>query len=129
MIVRSPQKYTGKIGNDSFVDGLCENPSPTQLDYYRRHGYEVETPLALGHSDPGPLNTPGADQLPKRPSPSARKADWLAYARQVGADVDTKDTLEQIIAAVAEKEAADTTDNPEHPAPGEPDEVVTFDKE
>lgn len=33
--------FNGKIGNDVFIDGVCQVPE-SALDYYLRHGYIID---------------------------------------------------------------------------------------
>lgn len=43
MRVRAPnEEYSGRIGRDMFVDGVCDNASAEQLWYYRRCGFTIE---------------------------------------------------------------------------------------
>lgn len=90
-IVKTPvEGYTGPIGADLFVGGVCTDVPDDRLDYYRRQGYVIldqENPTA-------PQETP--IQLP---ADSAPKADWVTVAVQLGIDVKGK-TKAEIIAAV-----------------------------
>lgn len=89
-IVKTPvEGYTGPIGADLFVGGVCTDVPDGRLDYYRRQGYIIldqeittlpETPIQL-------------------PADSAPKADWVTAAVQLGIDVKGK-TKAEIIAAV-----------------------------
>lgn len=89
-IVKTPvEGYTGPIGADLFVGGVCTDVPDGRLDYYRRQGYIIldqeittlpETPIQL-------------------PADSAPKADWVTVAVQLGIDVKGK-TKAEIIAAV-----------------------------
>ena len=89
-IVKTPvEGYTGPIGADLFVGGVCTDVPDGRLDYYRREGYIIldqeittlpETPIQL-------------------PADSAPKADWVTVAVQLGIDVKGK-TKAEIIAAV-----------------------------
>lgn len=89
-IVKTPvEGYTGPIGADLFVGGVCTDVPDGRLDYYRRQGYIIldqeittlpETPIQL-------------------PADSAPKADWGTVAVQLGIDVKGK-TKAEIIAAV-----------------------------
>lgn len=89
-IVKTPvEGYTGPIGADLFVGGVCTDVPDGRLDYYRRQGYIIldqeittlpETPIQL-------------------PADSAPKADWVTVAVQLGVDVKGK-TKAEIIAAV-----------------------------
>lgn len=89
-IVKTPvEGYTGPVGADLFVGGVCTDVPDGRLDYYRRQGYIIldqeittlpETPVQL-------------------PADSAPKADWVTVAVQLGIDVKGK-TKAEIIAAV-----------------------------
>ena len=89
-IVKTPvEGYTGPIGADLFVGGVCTDVPDGRLEYYRRQGYIIldqeittlpETPIQL-------------------PADSAPKADWVTVAVQLGIDVKGK-TKAEIIAAV-----------------------------
>ncbi len=89
-IVKTPvEGYTGPIGADLFVGGVCTDVPDGRLDYYRRQGYIIldqeittlpETPIQL-------------------PADSAPKADWVTVAVQLGIDVKGK-TKAEIIADV-----------------------------
>ena len=90
-IVKTPvEGYTGPIGTDLFVGGVCTDVPDDLLDYYLRQGsiiLDQENPTA-------PPETP--IQLP---ADSAPKADWVTVAVQLGIDVKGK-TKAEIIAAV-----------------------------
>jgi len=89
-IVKTPvEGYTGPIGADLFVGGVCTDVPDDRLDYYRRQGYVI-----LDQETPTPQETP--IQLP---ADSAPKADWVTVAVQLGIDVKGK-TKAEIIAAV-----------------------------
>lgn len=89
-IVKTPvEGYTGPIGADLFVGGVCTDVPDDRLEYYLRQGYIIldqetttsqETPIQL-------------------PADSAPKADWVTAAVQLGIDVKGK-TKAEIIAAV-----------------------------
>lgn len=89
-IVKTPvEGYTGPIGADLFVGGVCTDVPDGRLDYYRRQGYIIldqeiitlpETPIQL-------------------PADGAPKADWVTVAVQLGIDVKGK-TKTEIIADV-----------------------------
>lgn len=89
-IVKTPvEGYTGPIGADLFVGGVCTDVPEDRLDYYRRQGYIIldqeittlpEAPIQL-------------------PADGAPKADWVTVAVQLGIDVKGK-TKAEIIAAV-----------------------------
>ena len=89
-IVKTPvEGYTGPIGADLFVGGVCTDVPDGRLDYYRRQGYIIldqeittlpETPIQL-------------------PADSAPKAAWVTVAVQLGIDVKGK-TKAEIIADV-----------------------------
>lgn len=89
-IVKTPvEGYTGPIGADLFVGGVCTDVPDDRLEYYRRQGYIIldqetvtlpETPIQL-------------------PADGAPKADWVTAAVQLGIDVKGK-TKAEIIAEV-----------------------------
>lgn len=89
-IVKTPvEGYTGPIGADLFVGGVCTDVPDDRLEYYRRQGYIIldqettmlpETPIQL-------------------PADSAPKADWVTAAVQLGIAVKGK-TKAEIIADV-----------------------------
>ena len=92
-IVKTPvEGYTGPIGADLFVGGVCTDVPDDRLDYYRRQGYIIldqEKPTA-------PPETPV--QLPADGAP---KADWVTAAVQLGIDVKGKTKAEIIADATA----------------------------
>jgi hypothetical protein len=89
-IVKTPvEGYTGPIGADLFVGGVCTDVPDDRLDYYRRQGYVI-----LDQETTTPQETP--IQLP---ADSAPKADWVTVAVQLGIGVKGK-TKAEIIAAV-----------------------------
>lgn len=89
-IVKTPvEGYTGPIGADLFVGGVCTDVSDDRLDYYRRQGYVI-----LDQEITTPQETP--IQLPADGAP---KADWVTVAVQLGIEVKGK-TKAEIIAAV-----------------------------
>lgn len=89
-IVKTPvEGYTGPIGADLFVGGVCTDVPDDRLDYYLRQGY-----IILDQETTTPQETP--IQLP---ADSAPKADWVTVAVQLGIDVKGK-TKAEIIAAV-----------------------------
>lgn len=89
-IVKTPvEGYTGPIGTDLFVGGVCTDVPDDRLDYYRRQGY-----IILDQETATPQETP--IQLPADGAP---KADWVTVAVQLGIDVKGK-TKAEIIAAV-----------------------------
>lgn len=89
-IVKTPvEGYTGPIGADLFVGGVCTDVPDGRLDYYRRQGY-----IILDQENTTPQETP--IQLPADGAP---KADWVTVAVQLGIDVKGK-TKAEIIAEV-----------------------------
>lgn len=89
-IVKTPvEGYTGPIGADLFVGGVCTDVPDDRLEYYRRQGY-----IILGQETTTLPETP--IQLPADGAP---KADWVTVAVQLGIDVKGKNKAE-IIAAV-----------------------------
>ena len=89
-IVKTPvEGYTGPIGSDLFVGGVCTDVPDDRLDYYQRQGYVI-----LDQETTTPQETP--IQLP---ADSAPKADWVTVAVQLGIEVKGK-TKAEIVAAV-----------------------------
>ncbi len=89
-IVKTPvEGYTGPIGADLFVGGVCTDVPDDRLGYYQRQGYVI-----LDQETATPQETP--IQLPADSDP---KADWVTVAVQLGIDVKGK-TKAEIIAAV-----------------------------
>ena len=89
-IVKTPvEGYTGPIGADLFVGGVCTDVPDDRLDYYRRQGYTI-----LDQETTTPQETPI-----RLPADGAPKADWVTAAVQLGIDVKNK-TKAEIIAAV-----------------------------
>ena len=117
MIVTSPNaRYSGTIGGDVFVEGVCHDPNPANLWYYQARGFGMDaTPDAAPEETPD--DTPGDAPkftVPARPDARAKKADWQAYATALGLD-PVGMTTEQIIAMVDAFEA----DNPVSSEDGE----------
>lgn len=89
-IVKTPvEGYTGPIGADLFVGGVCTDVPDDRLGYYQRQGYVI-----LDQETATPQDAP--IQLP---ADSAPKADWVTVAVQLGVEVKGK-TKAEIIAAV-----------------------------
>ncbi|STC65612.1 Uncharacterised protein [Corynebacterium diphtheriae] len=83
-IVKTPvHGYTGSVGDDYFVDGVCQVPD-NKLAYYRRYGYiiEVEELAKKQASEASVSGTPGA---------KAKKAELIAYAQTLGIDTEGLD--------------------------------------
>lgn len=98
MRVEAPNaNYTGPVGRDTFANGVCEDASPQQEAYYRRKGYRIVGDVEKQPEDPGTAAEDRSDW---------KKADWLLAAGTMGLDVDEKDTVAEIKAAVAAHEAA-----------------------
>nr|DAK16004.1 MAG TPA: hypothetical protein [Bacteriophage sp.] len=90
-IVKTPvEGYTGPIGTDLFVGGVCTDVPDDRLDYYQRQGY-----IILDQENP----TAPQETLIQLPADGAPKADWVTAAVQLGIDVKGK-TKAEIIAAV-----------------------------
>ena len=89
-IVKTPvEGYTGPVGADLFVGGVCTDVPDDRLEYYRRQGYII--------LDQETTTLPETSiQLPADGAP---KADWVTVAVQLGIDVKGK-TKAEIIAAV-----------------------------
>ncbi|ARU45321.1 hypothetical protein [Corynebacterium silvaticum] len=96
-IVKTPVPgYTGSVGDDYFVDGVCQ-VSDNKLAYYRRHGYtiEVEELADQEASETSASGIPGA---------KAKKAELIAYAQTLGIDTEGLDVagLREVIEAHVE---------------------------
>ncbi|APM36588.1 hypothetical protein [Corynebacterium diphtheriae] len=83
-IVKTPvHGYTGPVGDDYFVDGVCKVPDH-KLVYYKRHGYIIEAEELSGQegTEAEALGIPGA---------KAKKAELVAYATKLGINTDGLD--------------------------------------
>lgn len=91
--------YTGHIGKDLFVDGVCEVPD-TELDYYIRQGYVIEyhdavvpQPGAAAEpvteiTEPEPVAEPEEPESAiVLPHEDALKPEWVAVAESLGISV------------------------------------------
>ena len=108
--------YSGRVGNDTFVDGVAE-VEKSGVDYYLRHGYLVEgvdsenvktqTVLSVERV----ANEAGIIGEKVRPAPGDRKAAWVAYAESLGIDTvgKTKEDLmeESAVRSVGGRNAQD----------------------
>ena len=116
--VRSPHRYTGRVGKDLFQEGVCHHVAGEDLAYYSRHGYAIEenptAPPGTIHTDaveslPAPVpasvedlaDSPGPDTW--MPSPADKKEAWATFAKGLGIEVEGL-TKDEIIAAVMEKQ-------------------------
>ena len=103
MIVTSPNvRYSGTIGGDVFVEGVCRNPSQALLWYYKAQGFGIGEGLAevsVNVADAEPELT-----VASRPDGRAKKSQWQDYAKTLGLD-PVGMTTEQIIAMVDAFEA------------------------
>lgn len=104
MRIHAPNvEFTGRVGADAFVDGVCDNPTHSQLEYYLRQGYTVdhtvpadeETP-AVSFDDPGEDDTntdtdEGAPGVPvvsaEPPAGNASAAAWAEFLVSRGIEV------------------------------------------
>lgn len=84
--------WSGTFNGDTFVDGVCDSPSTSNLGYYRRHGYTIQDSADADAA-------PGDDAPLERPADNAKKATWVAYAEAHGIDTEGMTTT-GIIAAV-----------------------------
>ncbi|WP_431638841.1 hypothetical protein ACP8NE_00945 [Corynebacterium ulcerans] len=83
-IVKTPVPgYTGSVGDDYFVDGVCQVPD-NKLAYYRRHGYTIEVE-ELADKQASEASVSGA------PGAKAKKAELIAYAQTLGIDTEGLD--------------------------------------
>lgn len=115
MIVTSPNAcYSGTIGGDVFVEGVCHDPNPANLWYYQARGFGMDATPDVAPEET-PEDAPGEPSeftVAARPDARAKKADWQAYAAALGLDPAGM-TTEQIIAMVDAFEA-DNTVSSEH---------------
>lgn len=89
--------YTGKVGDDAFVDGVCESASTSHLAYYRQQGFVVEE---ISDAAPAPQDQQDDELQAVRPASDALKEEWADYAQRVHG-IDTEDmTKAQITAAI-----------------------------
>lgn len=106
-VVKTPVKnWSGTFAGDVFVNGICENPSDSNMRYYSRHGYKISD-LAPEPGEPDPEDQDSAPEKLKRPGSDAVKADWVAYAESLGINCDDL-TIPEIINSVNEREAITT---------------------
>lgn len=91
MRVYAPNKtYSGRIGKDVFVNGVCENAVDSQLWYYRALGYQVE-----GFSgEQTPENTTG--KLTPPPEHGSTQ-EWKNFLTAVGVDYPEKPKRAELI--------------------------------
>lgn len=90
-IVKTPvDGYTGPIGADLFVGGVCTDVPDDRLDYYRRQGYIILDQETTAVPPEVPIQLPAGD---------APKAAWVTVAVQLGIDVKGK-TKAEIMADV-----------------------------
>ena len=103
MIVTAPNvRYSGTIGGDVFVEGVCRNPSQALLWYYKAQGFGIGEGLveaSANEADAEPELT-----VASRPDGRAKKSQWQDYAKTLGLD-PVGMTTEQIIAMVDAFEA------------------------
>ena len=103
MIVTSPNvRYSGTIGGDVFIEGVCRNPSQANLWYYQAQGFGIGEGAGEPPADESDI-TPELT-VPSRPDARAKKLQWQAYAKTLGLDPAGM-TTEQIIAMVDAFEA------------------------
>lgn len=93
--------FTGTVAGVGFADGVAEveDPAPSALHYFHRHGYTID-----GES---------ADPVPDgKPAESAGKKAWQAYALTLAQDSDVeaevrKMTKAQLVEFVTDSESAE----------------------
>ncbi|RKT85605.1 hypothetical protein SAMN05421805_12792 [Saccharopolyspora antimicrobica] len=85
--VIAPTNYTGTVVGVALIDGRGETTDPAALAYFRRHGYTIGDDQALDEHQ--------AQDAPdiERPSRTARKSDWVAYAIARGMPQDDAESL------------------------------------
>lgn len=85
--------YTGRVGADTFVDGVAE-VEKTNLAYYRQHGYII---AGEGDTKAEQVEVPSAERVANeaevvgenvRPASGATKAEWVAYAEKLGIETN-----------------------------------------
>ncbi|AIU31174.1 Hypothetical protein Cul210931_1859 [Corynebacterium ulcerans] len=106
MRVIAPNKeFTGRVGLDWFVNGVCESASDSQRQYYKAQGYEIDE--AAGSLEVVP-------ELEKAPTGNATKAVWKEFLAGHGIEVPanaTRDDMREMWEAHNGKvaDAAETT--------------------
>ncbi|MFC3850078.1 hypothetical protein ACFORJ_07855 [Corynebacterium hansenii] len=94
MRIHAPNSdFSGRVGADTFVDGVCNNPTITQLEYYHRQGYTVDLsdtdantddPVGRTVDDEPDTGTDPTDSAPGEPvvdaEPPAGNASAKAWA-------------------------------------------------
>lgn len=85
--------YTGRVGADTFVDGVAEVEKEA-VDYYLRHGYIV---AGEKNNTAEKQTVPSAERVANeaevvgenvRPASGATKAEWVAYAEKLGIETN-----------------------------------------
>lgn len=107
-VVAPNKEYSGRVGRDIFVNGVCENASPEQEMYYRRHGYTIKhyvEPLAI----PVDLQ-PAVPPLAELPGGNASREDWAAAAAARGIEVTEEMKRDDIRELVTQHEADTAAD-------------------
>lgn len=86
--VRCPNPdYTGAVGHDIFVNGVCQVVEDTDLEYYRRHGYTID-----GEGEPVASIGTSTDE-PFDPAKANKKAleEWLTARDEIVAGMTTEE--------------------------------------
>lgn len=86
--VRCPNpEYTGAVGHDIFVNGVCQVVDDADLEYYRRHGYTID-----GEGDPAPTVDTASDE-PFDPAKANKKAleEWLTERGEIVAGMTAEE--------------------------------------
>lgn len=92
-IVKTPVPgYTGHVGDDLFVDGVCQVPD-SKLAYYQRHGYIIEAEEQADQQAFATTVVPEVSEtnVVEIPGAKAKKAELIAYAHTLGIDTDGLD--------------------------------------
>nr|DAS46145.1 MAG TPA: METALLOPROTEASE, VIBRIO CHOLERAE, PRTV, N-TERMINAL [Caudoviricetes sp.] len=99
--VRCPNpEYTGAVGHDIFVNGVCQVVDDADLEYYRRHGYTID-----GEDNPAVSVDTSGDE-PFDPEKANKKAleEWLTARGEIVAGM-TAEELRVLAAKIIAGEA------------------------
>jgi hypothetical protein len=103
--VKTPvEGFTGEVAGVVFADGVGETDNPNALNYFRRHGYDVATPV---HQTPAPASAPKPGFPDGAPTAAWTGNELKAYAAEHGIDLGKARTKQEMAAAIeAASEAA-----------------------
>lgn len=109
MIVTAPNtNYSGVIGGDVFVEGVCKEPNSCNLWYYEQNGFAIDTSPVDTTGDEAEEELPGELAVATRPEATAKKKAWEDYAWALGLN-PTGMTRDQIIAIVDDVDVNNAT--------------------